>query len=373
MPYTLRPATPDDVATLAPLIARSARALSVGYYSTAQTDSAVRYVFGVDSRLIADGTYFVVLDGTAIVGCGGWSRRRTLYGGDQRPVGPTDLLDPVVDAARIRAFFVDPDHARRGIGRLILDACVDAARAAGFSRLELMATLPGVPLYRSQGFTDTKRITDILPDGTAIEFVQMERPIMAFDRRLVRAWIGATWAGWLLGVPLIVALALVGEVIGVGGAQVLVGAGMGAGIGLMQGRVVRRLLGHSASWVLSCTVGLALPFLITDISNALAWTLPYSLFLAVAAGGLIVGIWQAYLLRPRLQRTDLWIVASLIGWTLAAGTAYIADQFSRGIGLRGIWGALAYLAVVTAGGPLLGIVTGLCLAWMPRRPTHSNP
>ena len=177
MSYTLRCATADDIPVLAALIPRSVRAHSATYYSHAQAEAAIRYVFGVDSQLIADQTYFVAVDRREIAGCGGWSRRRTLYGGDQRRVGPPDLLDPAVDAARIRAFFVDPDHARRGIGRLLLEACADAAMNEGFRRLELMATLPGVPLYRSQGFREIARITDVLPDGTAIDFVRMDRPV----------------------------------------------------------------------------------------------------------------------------------------------------------------------------------------------------
>jgi GNAT superfamily N-acetyltransferase len=183
MPYVLRLATPADVPALAALIERSARALCVGFYSPAQTEAAIRHVFGVDSQLIADRTYFVALEDANIVGCGGWSRRPTLYGGDQRRMGgAADRLDPARDAARVRAFFVDPNHVRRGIGRLLLDACVGAARDEGFSRLELMATLPGVPLYRAQGFAETRRVTDVLPDGTAIEFVQMERLIDATIR-----------------------------------------------------------------------------------------------------------------------------------------------------------------------------------------------
>jgi GNAT superfamily N-acetyltransferase len=172
---SIRPAVPAEVPALTELIERSARALSVGYYSPAQIAAAVRYVFGVDSVLVADGTYFVALEGDTIAGCGGWSRRRTLYGGDQRPVGPAELLDPSVDAARIRAFFVAPEHARRGVGRRLLQACEDAARAAGYHRLELMATLPGVPLYAACGFREVERVTDVLPDGTPIEFVRMER------------------------------------------------------------------------------------------------------------------------------------------------------------------------------------------------------
>lgn len=177
MPVALRIAEPQDIPLLNALIARSARALSVGYYTPTQIAAAVRYVFGVDSTLIADGTYFAAVDGTAIVGCGGWSQRRTLYGGDQRPSETPDRLDPHTDAARIRAFFVDPAYARQGIGRLLLDRCTEAARAAGFTRLALMATLPGVPLYEARGFAAAENVTDILPDGTPVEFVRMERSI----------------------------------------------------------------------------------------------------------------------------------------------------------------------------------------------------
>lgn len=175
MTIDLRPARMTDVPELKDLIERSARALSVGYYSETQIESAVRFVFGVDSSLLADGTYYVALEGDTLVGCGGWSKRGTLYGGDQRPMGAADLLDPKKDAARIRAFFVSPGHARKGIGRILLDECERAARAAGFQELELMATLPGVPLYEACGFHETARMTDILPDGIAIEFVRMTR------------------------------------------------------------------------------------------------------------------------------------------------------------------------------------------------------
>ena len=178
MPFILRPARPADVPALQALIERSARGLSAGFYTPAEAESAIRYVFGVDSNLIADGSYFAVRDGPTIVGCGGWSRRRTLYGGDQRPVGDgSDRLDPTTDAARIRAFFVAPERARQGIGRLLLDACFDAAGAAGFARAELMATLPGVPLYEAYGFEALERVTDVLPDGTPIAFVRMARDI----------------------------------------------------------------------------------------------------------------------------------------------------------------------------------------------------
>ena len=186
----LRLATTEDVPALRRLIPESARVLSVGYYSAEQTEAAIRHVFGVDSQLIADGTYFVIEDDAAIVACGGWSHRPTLYGGDQRKLddgasepaagGPhvretsrNDALDPAVDAARIRAFFVAPSHARRGIGRRLLEACADAARSAGFTRLVLMSTRPGVPFYTRLGFRPVETVSDTLPDGTRLEFVRM--------------------------------------------------------------------------------------------------------------------------------------------------------------------------------------------------------
>jgi N-acetylglutamate synthase-like GNAT family acetyltransferase len=175
MPITIRLATEADIPVLQQLIPASARALSRRYYSDAEIDAAVRYVFGVDSQLIADRTYYVAVDRSEIVGCGGWSWRRTLYGGDQRPVGAGSALDPEVDAARIRAFFVAGGHARRGIGRQILMACETAAAEKKFTRLELMSTLPGVPFYSMCGFREVERVRDTLPDGTRIDFVRMSR------------------------------------------------------------------------------------------------------------------------------------------------------------------------------------------------------
>ena len=173
----LRVATHADIPTLNALIARSARQLSQGFYTPQQIESLVTHVFGVDSTLVADGTYFVVTLDDAIAACGGWSRRRTLYGGDQRPIGSVDWLDPATDAAKVRAFFVAPEFARRGIGRALLGECARAAHAAGFRRLELMATLPGVPLYSACGFAKVRDVVDVLPDGVSIEFVLMQRPI----------------------------------------------------------------------------------------------------------------------------------------------------------------------------------------------------
>ena len=163
----------DEVPALEALIAASVRALSVGYYSSEQIESALANVFGVDTQLIADGTYFVAeLDGQ-IVGCGGWSQRKTLFGGDQAKVGEDDLLDPTTEPARIRAFFVHPDFARRGIGKQIIAACEEAAAAAGFRRLELAATLSGEPLYLAVGYEMIERWEHSLPDNVTMPLVRM--------------------------------------------------------------------------------------------------------------------------------------------------------------------------------------------------------
>ena len=184
------------------------------------------------------------------------------------------------------------------------------------------------------------------------------------DRRLVLRWTRATWLGWLLGIPIIAGLALAGEAIGIGGAQVIVGAGMGAGIGLVQGRMMRGVLPKWGPWVWSCTVGLAAPFLVTDVAKVIGRDVGYALFASVAVGGLIVGGWQSVILRARFRNTHWWVVASVLGWTLAAGTSSAADFLSRSHSLRGLAGALAYLGIVASGGLVLGLVTGVCLAWM---------
>lgn len=185
------------------------------------------------------------------------------------------------------------------------------------------------------------------------------------DRSLFLLWVRATWVGWLLGVPLIIVLALVGEAIGIGGSQVLVGAGMGTGIGLMQGRVIRGIVHKSVPWLWSSVIGLALPFLMADISKAAGWGIVYSLPMFVALGGGIAGGWQALILHSRFRKTWwLWVATSALGWTLAAGAATVADYLSRSHSLRGIWGAVVYLGVVAGGGLILGLVTGICIAWM---------
>jgi GNAT superfamily N-acetyltransferase len=177
MSYQLRAATRADQAALQTLIARSARGLSAQDYSRAQIEGALQGAFGVDTQLIDDGTYFVVEFEGRAVGCGGWSRRRTLFGGDAHRERDAGELDPRVDAAKIRAFFVDPDHARRGIGRTLLERCESEARARGFRRLELMGTLPGVRLYEALGYQRGAMVHYPVADGVNIEFIPMSKEI----------------------------------------------------------------------------------------------------------------------------------------------------------------------------------------------------
>ena len=176
-PFRVRKATRGDIAVIEGLIERSVRELSVPYYDAAQIESALRYMFGVDSQLVDDGTYYVIDVDGVLTAAGGWSGRRTLFGGDQWKHGADEPLDPEREAARIRAFFVDPLWSRRGFGRALFDACVRDARAAGFRHLELMATLPGEPLYRALGFSPEERVELALPDGVRVPLVKMSRPI----------------------------------------------------------------------------------------------------------------------------------------------------------------------------------------------------
>ena len=173
----LRVATLEDREALRELIDRSARELSKGDYRAEQVEGALQGAFGVDSQLIQDGTFFVVQEGPVIVGCGGWSYRRTLFGGDKRAERDSALLDPRTDPAKIRAFFVDPAHARKGIGTMLLDKCESEARRRGFSRVELMSTLPGVRLYSARGYSGVEQIRYEVAPGVAIEFVPMSKAI----------------------------------------------------------------------------------------------------------------------------------------------------------------------------------------------------
>jgi GNAT superfamily N-acetyltransferase len=180
MSVRIRLATPADVLTLREVIEASVRGLQADFYSQAQIDGALASVYGVDSQLIADGTYFAAVDDAAhgaIAGCGGWSKRTTLFGGDQYAGRLDSLLDPAIDAAKIRAFFVRPEYARRGIGTLILDACESAAVSAGFTRLEMGATLSGVAFYEAKGYTAIERVEVPLTNGATLPILRMGKTI----------------------------------------------------------------------------------------------------------------------------------------------------------------------------------------------------
>jgi GNAT superfamily N-acetyltransferase len=177
----IRNATLEDIPRLREIIEASVRGLQPGYYSPAQIEGALESVYGVDTQLIADGTYFAAeLADSAeceptIVACGGWSKRRTLFGGDQYAAREDSLLNPACDAAKIRAFFVHPQWARRGIGGMILEACETAAREAGFTQLEMGATLSGVPFYRAKGYVAVEDYEAPLSNGSALPIVRMTK------------------------------------------------------------------------------------------------------------------------------------------------------------------------------------------------------
>jgi GNAT superfamily N-acetyltransferase len=172
--FEVRVARASDAAAIMMLIAASARGLSRDDYTAEQIEAAVASIFGVDSELIADETYFVAAAGRELIGCGGWSRRRTLFGGDQAASRQAGVLDPARDAAKIRAFFVHPSWARRGVGRAILERCEREARDAGFAAVELMSTLPGLGFYRRMGYEAREPI--LYPAGAVkLKFVPMRK------------------------------------------------------------------------------------------------------------------------------------------------------------------------------------------------------
>lgn len=179
MTIAIRNAAVSDIAQIEALIARSARGLSAQDYRPSQVEGALRGAFGVDTQLLADQTYFVVEEDGRLVGCGGWSFRSTLFGGDARSGRDSSMLDPRTQAAKIRAFFVDPHHARRGIGTLLLERCEKEARDHGFSQVELMATLPGVKLYAARGFVGAAMVHFDVGTGESIEFIPMRKVLAA--------------------------------------------------------------------------------------------------------------------------------------------------------------------------------------------------
>ena len=177
MEYRIRRATLGDRAALEGLIAESARGLSRGDYSEAQVEAAIASVFGVDTDLIRDGTYYVAEAGDSPVGCGGWSKRRTLFGGDRFAARDSGELDPLTEPAKIRAFFVHPAWARRGVAGRILETCEREAKSQGFRSLELMATLPGVRLYAARGYEAGERVEYETAKGVTIELVPMRKEL----------------------------------------------------------------------------------------------------------------------------------------------------------------------------------------------------
>jgi GNAT superfamily N-acetyltransferase len=179
MAFTLRKAVAADVGRIAELIAVSVRGLAKGIYSEEQIEHSIRSVFGVDDQLIVDETYFVVETEGVIVGCGGWSKRKTLYGASAYDLSrDPGLLNPKTDSAKIRAFFIHPDWARQGIGTTILDACEKEAKSSGFSLAEMMATLPGVPLYAARGYHGDEHLKVPVGEGVEILCVRMQKKLV---------------------------------------------------------------------------------------------------------------------------------------------------------------------------------------------------
>jgi len=184
MRIRIRQAVSADVPELRKLIDASVRGLQSLDYTPSQIDAALETVYGVDSQLIADGTYFVAeaedleqSSGPSVVGCGGWSKRKTLFGGDRWNRRHDDLLDPERDAAKIRAFFVHPSWARRGIGSMILETSERAAKCAGFTRLEMGATLSGVPFYLAKGYNALENLQVPLNNRESLPIVRMAKRV----------------------------------------------------------------------------------------------------------------------------------------------------------------------------------------------------
>ena len=174
--FELRLATPADVPQISELISASVRGLAKGIYDDRQIELSIASVFGVDHQLIADETYFVAESDERIVGCGGWSKRKTLYGSsDYENSRDPEILDPNTEACKIRAFFIHPGSARQGIGRAILERCETDAKAAGFNSAEMMSTLPGVPLYEACGYIRHESVGVPVGEGTEIDCVRMSR------------------------------------------------------------------------------------------------------------------------------------------------------------------------------------------------------
>jgi GNAT superfamily N-acetyltransferase len=175
--FTTRHATEVDIPALRTVMAEAIAILQQGFLSREQIEAS-RGLMGLDTQLIADRTYFVVQEGPHIAGCGGWSRRATLFGGDHTAGRDAALLDPTRDAARVRAMYTAPAYARRGVGRLILRLCEEAAAAEGFARVELAATMSGIPLYTACGYKAVEPITASY-EGVGVPLVRMQKAFLA--------------------------------------------------------------------------------------------------------------------------------------------------------------------------------------------------
>lgn len=175
--FTHRIAGMEDLEVLRALMTRAIEHLQDSFLSPEQVRASHK-VMGLDTQLVKDGTYFLVEEDGRVAGCGGWSWRATLYGGDdsvvQREPAP---LDPATDAAKVRAMYTDPAFVRRGVGRMILDLCEDAARGAGFRRVEMMATMAGIPLYRACGYVPVEPVESAPIDGVRVPLTRMEKPL----------------------------------------------------------------------------------------------------------------------------------------------------------------------------------------------------
>lgn len=185
----------------------------------------------------------------------------------------------------------------------------------------------------------------------------------------MRRWVRMTWLGWMLGIVLTIVAALAGEAVGWSESQAVVGAGMGAGVGIMQGRVFAGFPLSRGAWAVASSAGLAAPFLVFDVLRGAGYEPPYSLYVSVAMGGFTAGFWQSNLLRSTVRRPWMWALGSLAGWSLAAASVAAADRLPKVLSLRGLSGAAIYLAVTLGGGLLLGLVTGFLMHRLNRRET----
>lgn len=179
--FRIRTAQLADVPALHRLIELSVRGLQAGEYTQRQMEGALGTALGIDTQLILDATYFVAFPADqpdTLVACGGWSPRRTLFGSDGGSGRNAALLDPLTDAARIRAIFVHPDWARRGLGSLVLQHCESEAQRAGFRRLEMGSTLTGAPLYRLRGYVELERVDVPLPNGEVLPVIRMAKSVI---------------------------------------------------------------------------------------------------------------------------------------------------------------------------------------------------